>query len=66
MATWGGHSCNSSLKMLQLTPYDDSEYFLYFSPFYSMPRQWKRKTDRGVPADILRKAAIEFRQGKIQ
>ena len=28
-----------------------------------MPRQWKRKTNRGVPAEILRKAAIEVRKG---
>ena len=29
-----------------------------------MLRQWKSETDRGVPADILRKAEIEVRQAK--
>ncbi|KAM3606707.1 uncharacterized protein V6R79_021771 [Siganus canaliculatus] len=28
-----------------------------------MPRQWKRKTDRGVPAEVLQKAALEVRMG---
>lgn len=28
-----------------------------------MPRQWKRKTDRGVPAEVFQKAAAEVIQG---
>ena len=39
--------------------------FLYFSPFSSMPRQRKCKTDSGLPVDVLtEKAAIEVRQRK--
>lgn len=45
--------------MLQPYPYDE----LIYSSFFSMPRQWKRKTDRGVSADILQRAALEVRQG---
>lgn len=31
--------------------------------FYSMPRQRIRKTDRGVPADVLQRAAAEVKKG---